>query len=115
MFSGSDGLSHLERMGIPVSQLIKVAAVQFNRSSSSGLRNARAIEFHNAPHRRFVATLSGAAELEVSGDNGKKFVADRDHILLAEDTTGKGHTTRPLGSEDWVALFVEVDSPAPER
>jgi hypothetical protein len=111
MFTGTDGLTHLEPVDMPVSQLIKVAAVQFNRSSAAR-PNARTIDFHNAPHRRYVVTLSGAAEIVVSGDNNMKFIADRDHILLAEDVTGKGHTTRPVGPEDWVTLFVEVN-PAP--
>jgi hypothetical protein len=107
MFTGQDGLSHLEAMNMPAAE-IKVAAVRFSRSSAAR-PNARTLEFHNAPHNRWVITLSGAAEIVVSGDNNKKFIADRDHILLAADTTGKGHTTRPVGPEDWVALFVEVD------
>lgn len=110
MFAGPDGLSHLEEVDMPISQLIKVAAVRFNRSSASN-PNARTLALHNAPHRRYVVTLSGAAEIVVSGDNNKKFIADRDHILLAEDVTGKGHTTRPVGPDDWVTLFVEIDQP----
>ena len=113
MYTGPDGLSHLEQIDMPVAQLIKVAAFQFNRSSASR-PNARTLEFHNAPHRRYVVTLSGAAEIVVSGDNNKKFIADRDHILLAADTTGKGHTTKPVGPEDWVTVFIEVD-PAPQQ
>ena len=112
MFTGPDGLSHLEPMDMPVSQLIKVAAFQFSRSSAAQ-PNARTLEFHNAPHNRYVVTLSGAAEIVVSGDNNKKFVADRDHILLAADTTGKGHTTRAIGPEDWVTIFIEVDPKQP--
>ena len=112
MFTGPDGVSHLEPMDMPVSQLLTVAAVQFNRSSASN-PNARTLAFHNAPHRRYVVTLSGAAEIVVSGDNNKKFIADRDHILLAEDVTGKGHTTRPVGPDDWVTIFVEIDQPSP--
>jgi len=112
MYTGPDGLSHLEAMDMPVSKLLKVAAFQFNRSSAAR-PSARTLEFHNAPHQRYVVTLSGAAEIVVSGDNNKKFIADRDHILLAADTTGKGHTTRPVGPEDWVTIFIEVD-PAPQ-
>lgn len=61
----------------------------------------------NAPHRRYVITLSGKAEIVGSGDN-KMFVADPSHMLLAEDVTGKGHTTKGI---DGVSLFVEVDQP----
>ena len=111
MFTGPDGLSHLEPIDMPVSQLIKVAGVQFNRSSPSR-PNARTLDFHNAPHRRYVVTLSGAGEIVVSGDNRRTFIADRDHILLAEDVTGKGHTTRPVGPDDWVTLFVEINPAA---
>jgi len=57
-------------------------------------------------------TLSGAGEIVVSGDNRRTFIADRDHILLAEDVTGKGHTTRPVGPDDWVTLFVEINPAA---
>ena len=54
MFTGADGLSHLEPMDTPVSQIIRVAAVQFNHSSQSN-PNPRTLGFHKAPHRRYVA------------------------------------------------------------
>ena len=89
--------------------------LQFNRAAGpqkSGSPNDAAFAFHNAPHRRYVVTLSGKAEIEASG--GGKFIADPAHILLAEDVTGKGHryTSRPLGNEDWVHVFIEIDQPA---
>jgi hypothetical protein len=30
------------------------------------------------------------------------------HILLAEDTTGRGHISRGLGSEDRLSLFITL-------
>ncbi len=115
MFTGQDGLTHREPMNIPFAQLINVAGVQFNRAQvnrrSTAAEDARTFGWHNAPHRRYVVTLSGKADIETSG--GQKFTADPAHILLAEDLTGKGHryTARPVGPEDWVTIFIEVDQP----
>ena len=117
MFTGPDGLTHFEETNLPVGEpMKKVAGVQFNRApgpQKSGGPDNPMFAFHNAPHRRYVVTLSGKAEIEASG--GGKFIADPAHILLAEDVTGKGHryTSRPLGDEDWIHLFIEVDQPKP--
>jgi hypothetical protein len=61
--------------------------------------------WHNADKRRYVVTLSGRAEIEVAG--GQRFLAEPGKIVLAEDLSGKGHTFRVVGTEDWVAVFVE--------
>ncbi len=105
MFTGSDGLTHFEEIPIPVGKFIRVAGVQFNRPNEKP--NPRVLDWHTAPHRRYVITLSGKAEIVGSADN-TLFVADRDHMLLAQDVTGKGHTTKGI---DWVTLFVEIDEP----
>ena len=49
-----------------------------------------------------MITLSGRGEVEVSG--GKKVSMGPGHIDLVEDTTGKGHITKVLGTEDRVTL-----------
>src|SRR5256886_9663951 len=46
-------------------------------------------DWHTAPRRQYVITLSGQGELEVAG--GKKIPVGPGHIELVEDTTGKGH------------------------
>ena len=109
MYTGPDGLTHFKEIPMPEG-FMKVAGIQFNdRRGAAPNANARGLEWHNAPHRRYVVTLSGKAEIVGSAGN-KMFIADRDHILLAEDLTGKGHTTKGI---DWVTLFVEVDQPRP--
>jgi hypothetical protein len=111
MFTGPDGLTHFEEAPMPVGQFIRVAGIQFNRPNPNQKPHPRTLDWHTAPHRRYVITLSGKAEIVGSGGN-RMFIADRDHILLAEDVTGKGHTTKGI---DWVTLFVEVDEPRPSR
>lgn len=105
MFTGPDGLTHFEEVPMPAG-FAKVAGVQFSDRRGAAT-NARVSDWHPAPHRRYVVTLSGRAEIVGSAGN-KLFIADRDHILLAEDLTGKGHTTKAI---DWVTMFVEIDQP----
>ena len=108
LYTKSDGLAYFEKIDIPYQQLIRLAGgAMFSRSKPSA-PNAPA-PFHNAPHRRYIITLSGTAEITASG--GEKFICDRDHILIVEDLTGKGHSTRYPGPEDWIRVFLEVDEP----
>jgi len=83
---------------------IEVTSLQFRRTSPEYF-----IDWHNAPRRQYVVTLSGESEVEL-GD-GTKIRLYPGHILLAEDITGQGHISRALGSEDRISLFI----PLPER
>ena len=113
MFTGPDGATHTEMFKVPAGEFQKVAGIQFNRVTTRDPKTPAAFGWHNAPHRRYVVTLSGRARIEMSGEK-KLFIADKDHVLLAADTTGKGHryVDHPLGKEDWVTIFIEVDQPA---
>src|ERR1700719_425699 len=51
----------------------------------------RVADWHTAPRRQYVITLSGHGELEISG--GKKLLVGPGSIELVEDVTGKGHIT----------------------
>ena len=64
--------------------------------------------WHNAPRRQFVIMLSGGAvEIEV-GDGSRRRLHAGD-ILLAEDTTGRGHISRAVDDQPRVSLFVTLD------
>lgn len=109
MYTGPDGLTHFKEIPFP-KEPIKVSQIQFN-DGRGRKPNPSTLAFHTAPaFRRYIVTLSGRAEIVGSG--GAKFTADRDHILLAEDTTGKGHTTNGI---DWVTIFVEIGDPQASR
>ena len=62
----------------------------------------RVNDWHVAPRRQLVITLSGRGEIEVTG--GKKISVGPGNIELAEDLTGKGHITRVVGNEDRVTI-----------
>ena len=55
---------------------------------------------------RMRSPLSGRGEVEVAG--GKKISLEPGHIDLVEDTTGKGHITRSMGTEDRVTLTLPL-------
>jgi mannose-6-phosphate isomerase-like protein (cupin superfamily) len=62
---------------------------------------------HPASKRQYVVILSGRGVVEVAG--GKKVQLTPGRVLLAEDVTGKGHTTRVGAGEDLVMLLVPLD------
>lgn len=63
-------------------------------------------DWHPAPQRQFVIILSG--QLEIGFEDGSKKVFGPGDARLVEDTTGKGHTTRNIGSEDRIVVTIPL-------
>jgi hypothetical protein len=116
LYTGTDGQSHAEdteiawrpaklRAELNESDSVKVT------SSAQFLRWPRGFvwEGHPASKRQYVIIVSGRGEVDVVG--GKKVQLLPGRVLLAEDVTGKGHTTRVGADEDLVMLLVPL---APE-
>jgi quercetin dioxygenase-like cupin family protein len=61
-------------------------------------------DWHNADKKRYIVVISGEAEITTTG--GEKASIVPGQIYLAADLTGKGHTFRVVGKQQWVALFV---------
>jgi hypothetical protein len=114
LYTGPDGQTHAEEVeakftpGTPdVFKLMAVSGAELHRSKAGSIS-----DWHTAPRRQYVITLSGRGELELMG--GKKIPVDPGHIELAEDTTGRGHITRVVGTEDRVTLAIPLsDQSAP--
>jgi hypothetical protein len=110
LFTAADGLSHIEsteiklisRTGVPGEQSEPVKAAQ---SYVVRLQPGYFSSWHNADARRYVIPVSGRAELELSG--GGRALIEPGNIWIAEDLTGKGHTFRVLGDQEWIAVFVD--------
>ena len=110
IYTGADGKTHAEELDVPLptsrgatelSDPVPVTNVQFRRTSSDYF-----IDWHTAPRRQYVITLSGESEVEI-GD-GTKIRLHPGHILLAEDTTGQGHISRAVGSADRISIFLPL-------
>lgn len=103
LYSGDDGQSHFEQLD--TGQTSKL----FNTTQPATgllLRNGFAphiVNWHRAPHRRWVITLSGTVDIGL-GD-GTSMTFGPGDAFLAEDVTGQGHTATP---HDWVRAYVNV-------
>ena len=64
-------------------------------------------DFHNAPERQFVILLDGIIEIETSSGEKRNFKSGE--IILAEDTTGKGHKSKSIDGNLRHSLFVTLD------
>lgn len=63
------------------------------------------VKFHNATKRQYGLYLSASVELGM-GD-GSTVVMEPGDILLAEDTTGHGHTSKVL--TEGMVIFIRLD------
>jgi hypothetical protein len=63
--------------------------------------------WHNAPARQIVVVLSGVLEVGTSDNQTRQWRAGE--AFLADDVTGKGHTTRTVGGPVRV-LFAPLPS-----
>jgi hypothetical protein len=61
-------------------------------------------DWHPVPQRLLAVYLSGAGEMETSDGEIRELLPGT--ILLAEDTTGKGHVSRVSGTEDMLVLIL---------
>ena len=59
---------------------------------------------HDAPTRQLVITLRGTLEFKTKP--GETFVINPGDILLAEDTTGSGHSWRLTDDNPWRRAYV---------
>jgi quercetin dioxygenase-like cupin family protein len=64
------------------------------------------LDWHNAPHRQYVITLSGRLEFE--SRTGARQVVEPGDILLAEDTSDGGHRWRLVDDQPWCRVYVAV-------
>jgi quercetin dioxygenase-like cupin family protein len=108
LWTGDDGQSHFEQgwidlpsgdRGDAVSGVVEAVSISFRETHEGG-----AFDWHDAPVRQLVLTLSGTLEFETRG--GERFTLAPGDVLLAEDTTGGGHRWRSLGDIPWRRAYV---------
>jgi len=105
LYTGEDGHTRIEEMDLAshpeLTELQDAKGVQF-RSAEPG----RFSDWHNAPRRQLVITLSGEGEVGLRDGSVHRFGAG--HVNLAEDITGDGHTTRVVGNVPRVTVTVHL-------
>jgi hypothetical protein len=108
IWTGSDGQSHFEEGEIDLAagargDLLSARAgsvsVSFQETRSGGT-----FAWHDAPARQLVVTLSGTLDFQTR--LGEHFTIRPGDILLAEDTTGGGHSWRLMDEAPWRRVYV---------
>jgi hypothetical protein len=107
LYTGDDGESHFRDLEIPtgegpnamLSAVFQTDSYHFMRAFDPPRAEGT---FHTAPRRQFVVTLTGVGEIEVGDGTTRRFYPG--DIMLADDTTGRGHITRDI--EPRARLFI---------
>ena len=106
LYSGDDGETHIEEMTLeshPELAKLQAASGIVFRSAEPG----NFLDWHPAPRRQFVITISG--EVEIGLGDGTVHRYGPGHVNLAEDLTGRGHTTRVVGDVPRVTAVIPLD------
>jgi quercetin dioxygenase-like cupin family protein len=78
---------------------LPATTVSFQETASGG-----ALDWHTAPVRQLVITLSGTLDFQTRG--GAHFLLRPGDILLAEDTVGSGHSWKLVDAAPWRRTYV---------
>jgi quercetin dioxygenase-like cupin family protein len=95
---GSIDLPKGERGDI-LSDKVTASSISFRETRSGGTFSP-----HDAPTRQFVVTLAGTLEFKTA--KGETFTINPGDILLAEDTSGSGHSWRLIDDSPWRRAYV---------
>jgi hypothetical protein len=107
LYTGADGQTHVEEIealspdGGNMYKLMANSGATINRAPPG-----RVADWHVAPRRQYVITLSGHGQVELI--DGTKIDLGPGSIDLAEDLTGKGHITRVIGNEDRITISIPL-------
>ncbi len=99
LYTGSDNASHLVEGTVAAHQTTDVLSIHFEETPAHS-----ALEWHDAPFRQYVITLSGT--LEFTTRDGDKFMLRPGDVLVAEDTAGTGHQWRLVDDQPWRRAYV---------
>ena len=99
LYTSKDGQSHLEEHAPP--EHVGATEIVFRESQPGEF-----IDWHTAPRRQYIVTLAG--QVEIGLGSGTVYTLGPGDMMLAEDLTGKGHTTRTVGTEPRVSIAIPV-------
>ena len=108
IYTDADGKTKVEEFDIPltprdkgsdVAAPIALTTLQVRRTTPEYF-----LDWHPASRRQLVVTLAGESEIEL--EDGRKIRLGPGSILLAEDTTGKGHISRAVPGKDRIAFDI---------
>lgn len=109
LYTGTDNESHFEEIDIELNFNGRLEASALQPAHGIVFRSAPAnhlSDYHPVPKKQYVITLSGEVEIE-TGDGAIRRFGPGD-VMLAEDTTGRGHITRVGGDQPRCYAFIPL-------
>lgn len=106
LFTGLDGQSHVEEGHVDLDLGDRSSWAPSSQVSFQETPAGSSLDWHDAPHRQYVVTLSGT--LEFTTRDGETFRLAPGDVLLAEDTAGGGHRWRLVDDQPWRRLYVQL-------
>jgi quercetin dioxygenase-like cupin family protein len=105
LYTGPDGQTHIEELDLASHPELTSPHATTNivfRTTEPG----RFSDWHNAPRRQYVINLAGEVEIGLGDGTVHRFGPG--HVTLAEDLTGKGHTTHVVGNVPRVSVTIPL-------
>ena len=111
LYAGADGESHFRGVEVKMkeagsrgqrSEPMKATGIFFSTTGAD-----YDLDWHNAPRQQFVITLEGQVEITASDGTKRRFGPG--DIMLADDTTGRGHISRAVNNKPRRATFVTLE------
>ena len=109
LYTGSDNESHFEDVEIELNPTGHMQASVLQPAQGIIFRSAppdHLSDYHPAPRRQYVITLSGQVEIETGDGTIRRFGPG--DVMLAEDTTGHGHITRVVSGRPRHYAFIPL-------
>ena len=106
LYTGDDGESHIEAIELeshPDFAALQAATGIVFRRVEPGYFS----DWHCAPRRQFVITLEGEVEIGLGDGSLHRFGPGQ--AMLAEDLTGRGHTTRAVGDQPRLTATIPLE------
>ncbi len=107
LYIGSDNASHVLEGEVALERATDVVSLHFKESPPDS-----ALEWHVAPQRQYVLTLTGTLEFTTRDD--EVFIIRPGDVLVAEDTVGSGHKWRLIDEAPWRRCYIVLKQGAPD-
>lgn len=112
LYTGDDGESHFEDFQIKLEQDGFGGLMSIFQDATGVLFRETGPDYdydwHNAPRKQYILILSGGGVQIEIGDGTKRQFGPGD-VILAEDTTGRGHISRAIDHAPRLSVFVTLD------
>ena len=103
IYTGTDGLSHVEEIELNAKSIMeKVATMRVNVSQPGSFS-----DWHVGPERRYIINLTDGGQVQVAEG---KVDLPAGSIEFIDDLTGKGHTTANVSKTERVSIWLSFEN-----